>query len=71
MVYQIPKKYPSKKILLFQDATITDFQVVEDTLFYLSDGIIYSYHLFDGWHPLIGKNEFRFNSQNIYHVIKK
>lgn len=70
-MYQILKENPEMKILLFQDETITDFEVVEDTIFYLSNGIIYSYHLFDGWHPLIGKNEFRFNSQNIYHVIKK
>ncbi len=70
-LYQVLKSQPQFRTLLLSNLPLTDFQVVEDTVFYLLGDTIYGYQMKDGWHPLITKNEFRFNATNIYTVIKK
>lgn len=70
-VYQTFEKNDEEAILLFQDANIVDWKVVDNVIFYLSGSTIYQYDDYTGLKKVIESNEFKYNYENVFEVYKK
>ncbi len=69
--YQTFEGHLDQAILLFQDAQVVDWQVVEDGLYFLSGDTIYQFDDYTGLKRILQNNEFKYNHQNIFGVYKK
>lgn len=60
-----------KEVLLFQDANVVDWKVVDNVIYFLSGSTIYQYDNYTGLKKVVQSNELKYNYQNIFEVYKK
>lgn len=65
--YKIYKEYLDNPILILNDSSVTNFKVEKEDVFYLKDTVIYKNNRY-GIFPLVTRNEFKYNSENIFDV---
>ena len=69
-VYKVYKLFPNNPILLFDGSGIKDLKVVNDSIYYLKDSVIYRYDDY-GSRMLVYYTDLEFNSENRFDVYLK
>lgn len=70
-IYQVSKKYLDKPILLFSQSNLNNFNVVDNTIYYIVGDTVYYFSLNSGVKPIIKNNDLRYNSNNRLSVFRK
>ena len=70
-IYQVIQKDYKHPILLFQQDAIKEWQAHDDGVSFIVDDTLYFYSSFYGLKPVLVNPEFKYNSKNIYHFIRK
>lgn len=65
--YKVYKKFLDDPVYLFDKDDIREIIIRDDNIYYIKDDTIYRHNSF-GNVPLVQKNEFKYNSDNIYDV---
>lgn len=63
-VYQLSKNNLTSPILLFKQEGLNNFNVIDDTIYYVKDNTLYYYRHEDGIVPIVVNNDLRYNSKN-------
>lgn len=70
-IYQVIQKDYKHPVLLFQQDAIKEWQAHDDGVSFIVDDTLYFYSSFYGLKPVLVNPEFKYNSKNIYHFIRK
>ena len=70
-VYQLSKNNLDKPVLLFRTNNINNFNVIEDTIYYVSGDTLYYFNNKDGIIPLLKNSELRYNTTNRISIYRK
>lgn len=63
-VYQLTKNDLNNPILLFRANGLNNFNVIDDTVYYVQDNTLYYYSNKDGIIPVLKNNELHYNTKN-------
>lgn len=70
-IYLVSKKYLDKPILLFHQDNLNNFNLVEDTIYYIVNDTVYYFNLNKGIKEIIKNNDLKYNSNNRLNVYRK
>lgn len=70
-VYQLSKNNLTNPILLFKTNNINNFNIIKDTVYYVSDDTLYYFNNKDGIIPVLKNNELRYNTTNRISIYRK
>lgn len=70
-VYQVTKNYLDKPILLFKKSGINNFNVIEDTIYFVSGNTLYYYNDNTGLISVLKNNDLQYNKNNRVSIYRK